>query len=248
MEKNELERRLADLEKQCEKTGKVTSSFFLSPAEQAQAQRCCGIGGCRFRLEGGNGACERKAAFFLPAYMEDADLDLSEYIRGIRLTAGFGTPSHRDYLGALMGLGIRREWIGDIWVSDNTAEIFCLTTVEQHILLSLDKVGRFGVKTSSVSLGEMSPPIQEVKAVRFTVSSMRCDAVCAGLFSLSRTQVSRKITAGDFYLNYENCLRPDAPVGEGAVLSLRGCGKGRVLSVGGPTRKGRLSVSGERYK
>ena len=78
--------------------------------------------------------------------------------------------------------------------------------------------------------------------------SARLDAVCAGLFHLSRTECARQIGAGNVSLNYAECLKADAPVKEGDVLSLRGAGKGSVREIGGSSRKGRVFVTAELYK
>jgi len=78
--------------------------------------------------------------------------------------------------------------------------------------------------------------------------SPRLDAVCAGMFRLSRGEAARQIAAGAVHLNYAECLKPDAPVSEGDVLSLRGAGKGRLLEIGGSSRKGRLFLTTEIYQ
>ena len=72
-------------------------------------------------------------------------------------------------------------------------------------------------------------------------------AVLAGLFHISRTAAADHIRAGDASLNYSECLRPDAPVEPGDVLSLRGYGKARVTELGGQSRKGRQFLTGEVY-
>ncbi len=125
-EQHELIRRLEDLAARCERSCAVTSSHFLTPAEQFLAERSFKTGAARLLLHGGHPDCERRAAFFLPDWLEPEYFDPSEYLRAIRLTAHFGAPGHRDYLGALLGMGIGREWLGDIWVEGESATVFCL--------------------------------------------------------------------------------------------------------------------------
>ena len=75
------------------------------------------------------------------------------------------------------------------------------------------------------------------------MQSPRLDAVCAGTFRLSRSAAAEAIAAGLLSLNYEVCLKPDAPVREGDILSLRGKGKAAVLDAGSrESKKGRLFV------
>ena len=178
--------------------------------------------------------------------MEEAWLPLDEQICAFALTAAFGSPGHRDYLGALLGMGIERDRLGDIWVKDNTAVVFCLPGVEKH-LLSIDKVGRCTVQARSLALEEISAPERKVRTKSFSVQSLRLDAVAGGLFDLSRTEAARQVEAGNVQLNYEVCDRSDAPVHPEDIFSLRGKGKGRITGLGGTSRKGRQFVEGEIY-
>lgn len=248
MENDELLKRAADLAERCERTSSVTHTAFLTPAEQFALTKWAAAADCKMVLTGGHPDCERKAAFFLPFYMEPDDLDASDYICAVTAKAGFGEPAHRDYMGAALGLGIKREWLGDIWVTGDTATIFCLPSVERHLLDGLDKVGRYGVKTAKIELNELKAPERKVKKVTFSVKSLRFDAVCAGMFNLSRTAAAERITAGDASLNYSVCMKLDSAVHEGDVISLRGCGKGTVGAAGGISKKGRQFISAEIYK
>lgn len=249
MENDELIKRAEDLRARCEKQSVITHTAFLTPAEQYALEKWAKYTpDCNMLLHGGHSECERKAAFFLPFYMDKEDFDAAEYITALHAKAGFGEPGHRDYMGAILGLGIKREWLGDIWVQGDTAEIFCLPSVERHLLDSLDKVGRYGVKLSKITLSELTAPERKVKHVTFSVKSLRFDAVVAGMFNLSRTSAASFIAAGDASLNYSQCLKTDAAVKEGDVISLRGCGKGIVGAEGGRSRKDRIFVNAEIYK
>ena len=243
MENNELLRRAEDLRRRCERSGTVTMTGFLTPAERSQLQAWARQRpDCRLVFSGGREGCERTAAFFLPYDREEEELAVSDYIRAIRFTAHFGSPGHRDYLGAALAMGVKREWIGDIWVQENQAWLFCLPSVQQHLL------GRTSVTAEEISPEEVPEPLRQVKKLSFSVMSMRLDAVAAGLFGLSRAEAARQIAAGNLNLNYAQCLKGDAPVREGDVLSLRHAGKGRVTGTGGTSRKGRLFVYAELYQ
>ena len=247
MEEHELLRRAEDLQARCERSGSLCTSLFLTPAERARLERWAKTSpNCRLFFSGGHPDCERTIAFFLPDYMEPEWLDLSEQIKALELSAAFGSPGHRDYLGALLGMGIGRERLGDIWVRDNAAVIFCLPGVERH-LLTIEKVGRCTVRARSLLLEAVQAPERRVKEKSFSVQSMRLDAVVGGLFDLSRTEAARQIAAGNVSLNYELSIKTDSPVREGDILSLRGRGKGKITGTGGTSRKGRLFVYGEIY-
>ncbi len=247
MEKD-LEKRIEELADRCERQSAVTSTGFLTMAEQTEltawAKRRADV---RLHLDGGSAACERKCAFFLPFWLEEADFDASEYIRALKVTAYFGQPGHRDYMGAALGLGVRREWIGDFWVQGDTATIFCLPTVEKLLLDELTQVGRCTVKAVPLSLSAVAAPERKVKKITFTVKSLRLDAVAGDMFGVSRTQAAELIRAGAVSLNYAQCLHVDAPISQGDVISIRGRGKGAVAAIGGQSRKDRTFVEAEIY-
>lgn len=249
MENDELIRRAEDLCRRCEKTAGVTHTAFLTPAEQFALEKWAKTApDCNMLLTGGTEENERRAAFFLPFYMDADVFDASEYISALRARAHFGAPTHRDYMGAILGLGIKREWLGDIWVDGEEAVIFVMQSVERHVADGLEKVGRYGVKLQKAELNELTPPERKVKRISFSVKSMRLDAVLAGMFGLSRTAAASHIAEGAASLNYSECLKNDAVVSPGDVISLRGCGKGTVSELGGVSRKGRLFVEAEIYK
>lgn len=119
----DLLRRAADLAERCERTATVTSTAFLTPAEQYALTNWVRHRDCTLVLHGGGEACERQAAFFLPFYLTPADFDPAEHLRAVQFSAPFAAPGHRDYLGAILGLGIRREWVGDILVQIGRAHV-----------------------------------------------------------------------------------------------------------------------------
>ena len=248
MEKHELLRRAEDLCRRCERSASLTATNFLTPAERFQLEQWAkSVPEARLFFSGGHPDCERTVGFFLPDYLEAEYLDLSEHLRALELSAAFGSPGHRDYMGALLGMGIGREWLGDIRVDGNLAYVFCMPSVMRH-LLGIEQVGRVSVKAEELPLSAVPAPKREVKELSFSVMSMRLDAIVAGLFHLSRTEAARLIEAGFLQLNYEECLKTDKPVREGDVLSLRGAGKGKITGTGGTSRKGRLFVYAELYQ
>ena len=241
---DDLIRRAEDLSARCARRGILTNTQFLTPAEShtLEAWAKCATD-CTLLLHGGYEGAERAAAFFLPDWMDRADFDPAEHICALEGVAAFGAPGHRDWLGAALGLGIGREWLGDILVEENRAVLLCLPSVKAHLLLNLDKVGRCGVKLREIALSEIDPPARSMEERVFSVQSPRLDAVCAGAFRLSRTAAAEAIAAGLLSLNYALCLKPDAPVREGDVLSLRGKGKAAVLDAGSrESKKGRHFV------
>jgi RNA-binding protein YlmH len=248
MEKTELIRRAEDLLARCLRSGVVTHTGFLSPAERYELERWAAhTPDCSAVFSGGGPDCERTVCFFLPEWQEKESFEPAESLRAIRITAHFGTPGHRDYMGALLGMGIGREWLGDIRVAENIAYIFCLPSVLRH-LLSIEKVGRCGVTAEELAPSAVPAPERKGKQKSFSVQSLRLDAVVGGMFNLSRTEAARQISAGNVSINYQESLKTDFAVKENDIVSLRGAGKGRVTGTGGTSRKGRLFVYAEIYQ
>ena len=243
METSDFFKRIDDLAGRAERRGVVTKTGFLTPAEQYALQQY--YRGDGLVLTGGQPDCERQMAFFLPEFMGPEDLDPAEYIRALRIEAHFGTPGHRDYLGAAMGLGIGRESLGDLRIDGQVAHLFCLPTVEPLLREELTKVSRFGVTVAPCPMAAVPPAVRKVRPVSFTVKSLRLDAVAGALFGLSRTAAAEQIRLGAVSLNYSVCERTDAPVKEGDVISLRGRGKGCVRALGGRSKKDRLFVEAD---
>ena len=244
MESSDLLRRLEDLCRRCEKANLPTATPFLSPAEQAQAAAWLKTPhDCAAVFFGGDAACERRVLFFLPDWQPQPAPDA---VCAVRFTAHFGSPGHRDYLGAMLALGVRREWLGDLRVDGQTAWVFCLPSVAGQ-LASLTRVGSVSVSAAQIPPAEVPAPVYRCKELSFTVQSARLDAVLSEVFSISRTLAAQQIKAGSARLNDLPCLKPDAPIREGDVLSLRGAGKGKIVSIGGQSRKGRTYVHAERY-
>ncbi|MCD7749063.1 MAG: YlmH/Sll1252 family protein, partial [Oscillospiraceae bacterium] len=196
MEK-ELEKRIEELAERSQRSGRVTMTGFLTPAELFEANAWAERQDwCNSLAFGGHPACERQVMFFLPDYMEPEDFSGEDYIHALRVRAYYAAPGHRDYMGAALGLGIRREFMGDIWVEEDSAVIFCLPSVERLLLEELKTVGRANVKVSPLSLSELPEPERKVKTMSFTVKSLRLDAVAGHMFGLSRSAAAEAIRQG----------------------------------------------------
>ncbi len=247
MERQELFARLRELHGRAARRGEVSCTGFLTPAEQAWAEADCrqaGLDG--LVLWGGNAQSERKMAFFFPDWADPAEYPFDE-VSGVRLTARFGAPSHRDVLGSVLALGVERRAVGDIAVAGEQVWLIALEPVARLIAQSLERVGRSAVRAEPIPWQQVPAQAAELRPVRFTVQSLRLDAAVSGLFQLSRTEAQAAVTGGRVSLNHLECQRCDTRVGEGDVIALRGAGKGRICACGGVTRKGRVAVEGERW-
>ncbi|MEG2571336.1 MAG: YlmH/Sll1252 family protein, partial [Clostridia bacterium] len=217
----------------------VTSVGFLDPAEQAGARKLLRS---RYLFCGGYEGAERKFLFFLPDYMEEENLDASEYIVAYAAACPFGAPSHRDYLGALLGLGIKRECIGDIIVADGGATVIVDGKIAPFVEANFDKVGKFGVRLTRVALASICAAEPAHTVITATVATPRLDAVTSAAFRVSRSLAADAVHSGSVNVNFLEVLNPAAILHEGDLISWRGHGRAKLSAIGGTSKKGRMFI------
>ena len=156
--------------------------------------------------------------------------------------------THRDYLGAVLGLGLERDVMGDISVMDKySAYLVLKKEMADFVATNLTKVARDTVKISCMPSDFSMPTARLSVAVRDTVASARLDCVVAALTNFSREKAQMAVRSGLVELNYETVDACDTTVEPPCVLSVRGVGKFAVLSFDGETKKGRIRLSAEKY-
>lgn len=154
--------------------------------------------------------------------------------------------THRDFLGSLMSLGIKREAVGDILTAQGKAVLFLSAELADYVIGQLDRVGGEGVRLVSGVDGELPAPA-ELRALSATVASERLDCVVGALCGFSRGKSAALIEGGLVSLRGAVCLRTAAPVQAGDKISVRGEGRFLVDEIGEKTRKGRIILSARKY-
>ena len=224
------------------------STCFLSPREQEMA---------RFLFWdvpglvsfGGYENAERKMLIYVPEYM-DTDSIWESDSPVVCLRASFyhtESPSHRDFLGALIGLGITREMIGDICVGEESCDFFVTDEVAPFLLQNFESAGRVKLGLKQIPLSDASIPEPEVTEIKDTLASIRLDSVISSGFRIGRSAAAQYIGAGKVTIDGLACEKPDKAVSEGAKIAVRGLGKMKLVSIGNLTKKGRISVVIHRY-
>lgn len=220
-------------------------SCFLSLREQDMVQRLIG-GQEGFCFFGGYPAAERKVACYLPDYLDESYLETA--VACLRATFYKDeTPTHRDFLGALMGAGIKRETVGDICVGKGQCDFFLTVEIAPYVQQNLVSAGRTHLSLTEIPLSEANIPEPETKELGDTVASCRLDSIASSGFRIARGTAAEAIEAGKAAINGLPCERPDKPVKEGDTISLRGLGKIRLKEVGGTTKKGRTAIVIEKF-
>lgn len=233
------------------KTHRLVHSDFLDPHLVNLAKKILSSARiCDYSFFGGYSQAERAVVIFRPEFTGEEEWE--QYQRDILKVVDIvplcrNSLSHRDYLGALMSLGIRREVTGDIIVSEELCSILVLSDIAEYISINLVKVGNIGIDLKISDIMELSPKEAKVTEIKATVAALRLDSLCARSFGISRSKAVEYIKAGKVQLNWELSLNPDKQLREGDTLSLRGKGKAVLEKVGGRTRKDRIAISIMKY-
>lgn len=224
------------------------NTCFLSPRELEMTRFLFGEAE-GLTVFGGFEGAERKMLCFLPDYLDESALTEEDSpVVCLRATFYEGdSPSHRDFLGALMGSGIAREAVGDICVGKGSCDFFVTEEIAPYLLQNFSGAGRVRVRLTQIPLSQVQVPEPETKEIRDTLASLRLDSVISAGFRIGRSQAAQFVSGGKAAIDGLPCEKPDKAVTEGAKISVRGLGRIRLTTVNGQTKKGRISVVIHRY-
>ena len=235
-------RHLLDVCRKSEKLGCWQYSAFLTPAEQEDLLCSKEAAVFSFLLTGGYENAERKilaagseADFGAPAPpISVVSLKPKQMKYAEELT-------HRDYLGAVLGLGIERNVIGDILIRDRQCWVFCLSSITDMLVSSLTQVRRTAVtaEITSADVPELQP---RYELLRLNVASERLDAVTAAFTGISRGQADKLFAAEKVFVNGRTATDRSCRLKEGDTVSVRGFGKAIYDGIDHETRKNRYFV------
>lgn len=236
---------LLDKEQICMSRSYLTYTKFLDLHERAlctEAVRLAGATGHAL-FWGGYADAERGVYLFYPDYMDEESARQSAPLALLRAHKKKEDKlTHRDYLGALMGLQIDRSVVGDILVYEEGADILVMEDMADFILLHFAKAGRKQISLTREPIAGIKSTAHGEKAGTGSVASPRLDSVAALIFGLPRKEAQERIEKGMVFLNNVPCLKPERQVNEGDRLTVRGVGRARVESFGGVSRKGRIFI------
>ena len=245
---NETLRHLEDLYRRAERQNTYTYSGFLSPAEQAAFLAAPPRGGVSCTFEGGAPAAERRLLVFgsendfgyppEPPIMVLAVRPVSEKFAE--------SLTHRDFLGAVLALGIERSLVGDIIVREKSAYILCLEQIADYICTNLTEVRRTAVRVTAETgpVPELAPVLKEEQ---LNVASERLDAVVAAFCGLARGKADALFATEKVFVNSLPAKDGSKRLKEGDIFSVRGFGKGIYDGITKETKKGRYYVTVRRY-
>lgn len=152
--------------------------------------------------------------------------------------------THRDFLGSLMGLGIRREVLGDIIISGNCGYLFCLDSISEYIIENLTQVRHTTVKcelTENIPTDALPQP----ESREIIVSSERLDVIVSAIYNMSRSQVLPIFHTEKVFVNGAVKTSPSATINIDDKVSVRGFGRFIYKGVLRTTKKNRFVIKVE---
>lgn len=205
-------------------------------------------------LHGGIEEAERKILLFYPNKLSELTSQNPKKIlpiKCIRINLPkemYGKYNHRDYLGGLMKLGIKREKIGDILVFENGADILILEEIENFLMNNITSLTRFSkAKIETVNLQDIREKKINKKEIKIIVPSLRIDAVISEVIHTSRGKSEELLQEGRIFLNYEQIAKGTKQIKEKDILTIRGKGKFEIEKIEGQTRNGRIKMLINQY-
>ena len=221
--------------------GAIKKIGFLSDRELELAVAAANPSGAAMRAFGGYENAERCVLAFSGS-MEMLSDEVFE-ISCVRLEVHGGAArlTHRDYLGALLSLGLTRETLGDILPDSKGALLYARQAAAQCVVNELTSVGRQSV---SCHFSEEAPQqIHERDERRVTVASLRLDAVLSAMLKLSRADACTLIRSGAVSINHVQAVRAHETMYENDVVRVKGYGKYEVCAIGAQSKKGRTFIT-----
>lgn len=250
MEKEELfAKRMQELARMAYQRDIVLFSEFLDLHEQNMVHRLDRriLNGVHIEFSGGYGTAERQMAAFVPDALcyvwtypfvcLEIKPDAPKYAQ---------TLTHRDFLGAILHLGIERDTLGDILTENNRALVFCHEKMADFLMQELSMIRHTAV-TASLYDGDPSLIAPKTEEIVGTVASVRLDTLIALAFHTSRSQVASLIPDGRVFVNGKLVTSNGCHLNDGDLISVRGMGKFRFDTCLSTTKKGREMVRVQRF-
>ena len=234
---------IIDKANSCMKDYDVKCSDFLNPYEVKNAISILNSNkDIKYTVDGGYDESERSVIFMYPFYMEYEDIENTLRFIQIEGNFKFKSISHKDYLGSLMNLGIKREKVGDIIIHDNLCQVIVSSDVCDFIIMNLEKVSRNNVRVKEISKEEIvyNPP--NYKDISFTITSSRLDCIISGLYNISRQESTKLINGERVQVDYEKITSPSKEIKDEALISVRGKGRAKIINIGELTKKGKIKI------
>lgn len=204
---------------------------------------------------GGYKTAERTAIIIYPDKLEEIFknnlFDYNTIFSVIKITLPNelkGMYSHRNYLGAVIKIGMRREKVGDIITSKDGAELIVLKESEKYIREGLQALTRFSkAEFETINLSDLKVEEPKTAIVKVIIPSMRIDSILSEIIRTSRAKALNVIKEERVFINHELVLKGSKEVKADDIITVRGKGRFKIKGIVNNTRKGNLVLEVEKY-
>jgi RNA-binding protein YlmH len=233
----------------CSKKDILKATDFLDPNKQKFFNDICNrYDNIKCEFNGGFDESERKRALIVPRNCSYEPVDFRIKVIRVIVNDNSAKLKHGDFLGAILGQGIKRDKVGDLFIDNNICYIALDEGLADYIYNNLFQVNKYNVTVEYLQENNEFLNIKNnLKIMTNTVSSLRLDCILKISYNLSRSQAADFIKKGQVKHNWSVCEVPSQPINVGDIVSLKGKGKIKVMNISTPNKKGRFQVEIGKY-
>lgn len=225
------------------KTNREQVTSFLDPHEQKVAKSVLsGAPEVSVLSFGGYRQAERNRLVVVPQFYLTESVVSPIAVIEVKGNFKFAKVTHRDYLGSLLALGLKRDKVGDLISLTNGCQVVIAEELKDFVIQHWNKVHQVPISVTEIDQEQLAIEPERVKEIKTTVASMRLDAIAASGYGTSRTKMAREIKGERVKVNWKTVTNPAVEIAHGDVLSIRGRGRVIVEEITGTTRKGRTGL------
>ncbi len=238
-------KQIAQLVKASQYDGKARATMFLSDRQQDIAAAIFSRDNFQqFIFTGGYDQAQRR---ILVLCEEQAKAAARFVCAEVLTKQSSSSLTHRDYLGAFLAIGVKREAIGDIIVKESGAIFFAVPAVARLICDELTSVGRIAVKAQLMAAPPMVEQVEQAPLITANIPSLRLQAMRAEMLKCSRSDAQRLVRAGQVQINHITVNSVHYDICADDIFTVRGYGKYKLCEIGGKSRKDRIFVQFQQF-
>lgn len=193
-------------------------------------------------FDGGYEDSERGRALIAPEYWVFDENEMGLAFFKVISNNKFSSLSHKDYLGALMNIGLKREKFGDILITENQVTYIVSEEISDYVRMELKQIGNQKISLEEINREELATPKQNFQVTTITVSSLRLDNITSQVYNQSRSKISEIINGKNVKVNWGVVDRTDYTLEPEDIVSVRGFGRYKFIENEGTTKKGRIKI------
>lgn len=224
-----------------EKTGRIIySNEFYTPDLCKDISHLCKERNCNFYSYGVFKEAQRNMVAF--SVQEEIDLDYPLQLLEVKVNSKFTKLQHKDFLGSIMALGIKREKIGDLILQNNSCYLPVSNDIADFIKYNLEYINKSPCKIQVLDISSDTVPQYIFEERIINIASNRLDSFVSGICNISRNKSIELINRGSVLVDYSIMNKKDYKPKDGTILTIRGYGKYKIGDILGYTQKDRMKI------